>query len=75
MLNGIVDRGNGGANARVVLDFIVFDGDVEIDSNKNSLAFEIKITDGEPGHCRFPIANCRLKTTQITTYSEKRKNL
>src|SRR5260370_32626256 len=47
----ILDCRNRGADARVVFGVAVFDGDVEIDTDENALAFEIKILDGKLWHC------------------------
>src|SRR6266852_3861825 len=47
----ILDCRNRGADARVVFDVAVFDGNVEIDADENALACEIKILDGKLWHC------------------------
>ena len=53
MLGCVIDRGNRGADARVVFYTAVFDGNVEIDANKDALAFELKIANGKFRHFRF----------------------
>jgi len=39
VFGGVVNGGNRGTNARVVFDFAVFDGNVEIDADEDALAF------------------------------------
>src|SRR5574341_43809 len=51
---------DGRAYARVVLEFALFNRDVEVNSDKNACAGELEIADGEFFHCRFPMADCRL---------------
>ncbi len=51
MVNGIVDCGKCGANACVVFDLTVFDGNVEVNANEDALALEINILDGKLWHC------------------------
>src|SRR5262245_21358022 len=58
----VLDCRQGGTDTCVVVDLAILDRDVEVDTNKDSLAGEIEIGDGELGHgvivdCRLPIAD------------------
>ncbi len=75
VFGGVVNGGNRGANAGVVVDFAVFDGDVEIYADEDALAFEIKILDGELGHCRFSIADCQLDCCLTPTWARHEPSL
>ena len=49
----VLDRGQRGADARVVLDLAILDGDVEIDAHDNAFALRIEIPDGLLLHVWF----------------------
>src|SRR6266571_6228941 len=62
MFDGVLNRGKGRPDARVVCDRAVSDGNIEINADEGTLSFKIKVADGKLTHCRFPIADFRLKT-------------
>src|SRR6266566_8446165 len=51
MFGGVLDCRNRGADAGVVFDLTVFDGNVEVNADKDALALEINILDGKLWHC------------------------
>ncbi len=46
----VLDGGDGLADARVVGDEAVLEGDVEVDTDEDALVGEIEVADGELGH-------------------------
>ena len=50
MFGRVIDRRQRRANARIVVNSAVFDGNVEIDSNEDAFAGKFQIPDGELGH-------------------------
>src|SRR5713226_4385852 len=51
MFGCVFDCGYRGADAGVVFDLAVFDGNVEVNADEDALAFEINVLDGKLWHC------------------------
>ena len=43
MFSRVVDRGNGRANTRIVIDLAVFDGNVEINADEDAFACQLEV--------------------------------
>src|SRR5438128_10111959 len=75
MFRSVVNRGDGGANACVVVNFSVFDGNVEVDANENAFALKLNISNRKLLHKQFRVIawSCFSVAAKRTTKTHKQR--
>src|SRR5258708_21046893 len=70
MFGCVFDCGYRGADAGVVFDVAVFDGNVEVNADEDALVAQVEIADGKLCHCRFSIADWHHCPTFLSSKTE-----